>query len=173
MRYAQFSIVSLAIAYFSACTSRGRIEPGEGSVPEQTSYEFTATVPFSDNVTRATRTLELSGVLVRLGDSLFVHPKANCQLLSPETPAQRMPKGMPIGANFVRVYCQGAYLAFNRVKPSSAKWYTWYSRPETREVCEQYGTRAGRQVCLRSDMRTFYNTETRSGSIKVKQLGQR
>ena len=173
MRNVQSSIAILVLASTSACASGVRSTPAlEGSVREETSYEFAATIPFSDNVTRATRTWELSGVLVRLGDSLFVHPKARCQLLAPEAPGARGPKGMPTGAGFARAYCNGAWLAFNRENPTSARWYTWLSRPRERELCLEYGTKNGRQVCLRRDIRTYYDVETRSGAIKVKQLGK-
>ena len=145
----------------------------EGSVPEESSYEFVATIPFSDAAARVTRTYQLSGVFVRLRDSLFVQPNANCQPLSPQTPGGRGPTGMPTGAGFVRLYCSGTWLTFNRSNPSSARWYTMLSFPRERELCEEYGTRNGRQGCVRKSRETYYETVTRSGTIQVKVLSQR
>jgi hypothetical protein len=141
-------------------------------VPEEATYQFIATIPFSDPA-RATRTYQLSGVVVRLGDSLFVQPDANCQPLAPEAPDGRGPKGMPTGAGFVRMFCSGAWLTFNRGSPSSARWYTLIALPREREVCEQTGTRNGRQGCVRKSRQTYYVTETRSGPIQVRMLSQR
>ena len=142
----------------------------EGSVPAEATYEFTATIPFSDSIPRAARTYQLSGVFIRLGDSLFVQPDASCQHLAPQAIG---PNGMPTGAGFVRMQCSGAWLAFNRDNPSSARWYTLVSVARERELCERTGTRNGRQGCLRKSRQTYYVTETRSGTIKVRVLGRR
>lgn len=144
----------------------------EGSVPEEASYQFIATIPFSD-AARAARTFQLSGVFVRLGDSLFVQPDASCQQLAPEASDGRGPKGMPTGAGFVRMYCSGAWLTFNRGNPSAARWYTFVSVQRERDVCEQLGMRGGRQGCIRRSRQTYYVTETRSGTIQVRMLSQR
>ena len=163
------SICATVIACAGGRTSGSAVE---GSVPEEASYQFSATIPFSD-AARAARTFQLSGVFVRLGDSLFVQPDAYCQTLAPEAPDERAPKGMPTGAGFVRMYCSGAWLTFNRGNPSAARWYTLVSVRREREVCERTGTRNGRQGCVRKSMQTYYVTETRSGTIQVRMLSQR
>ena len=169
MRRVVLPVFATVIACAGGRTSESAVE---GSVPEEASYQFSATIPFSD-ATSKTRTYQLSGVFVRLGDSLFVQPDANCQTLAPEAPDGRGPKGMPTGAGFVRMYCRGAWLTFNRSSPSSARWYTLVSVPREREVCERTGTRNGRQGCVRKSMQTYYVTETRSGTIQVRMLSQR
>lgn len=80
---------------------------------------------------------------------------------------------MPTGAGFVRMYCSGAWLTFNRGNPSAARWYTLVNVPREREVCERTGTRNGRQGCVRKSTQTYYVTETRSGTIQVKMLSER
>ena len=162
-------ICATVIACAAGRTSESVVE---GSVPEEATYEFIATIPVSD-AAHKTRTYQLSGVFVRLGDSLFVQPNASCQQLAPEAPNARGPKGMPTGSGFVRVYCSGAWLTFNRGNPSTARWYTLVSVPREREVCERTGTRNGRQGCVRKSMQTYYETETRSGTIQVRVLSQR
>ena len=157
-----------------ACASGRRSESAvEGSASEEATYEFIATIPFSDAVARSARTYKLSGVFVRLGDSLFVQPDATCQPLAPAAPDEQGPRGMPTGAGFVRLYCSGAWLTFSRSNPSSARWYKLVSVPREREVCERTGTRNGRLGCLRKSRQTYYVTETRSGTIEVRVLVQR
>ena len=89
---------------------------------------------------------------------------------NPEVGARPRPRNMPSSSTSVTRYCSGAWLAFDRFNPAQAMWYSSVEVQKRREVCAQYATQNGRQVCVSRSTETYSVYEPRSGSIQVQRV---
>ena len=127
-------------------------------------YEFNVSVPAYE----PGKTLRVQGTLTVLGDSLIIQSPNSCEDVVGLV--RYMPKGMP-SANAARGFnCGGAWFSFNRRDPvKSATWYATVPIPKQRNACAEYRVNdARRQVCVRWRPETYYEYQSRSGSIPLR-----
>jgi hypothetical protein len=144
-------LATLTVACAAKTSANREVEPRVGT------YEFVASVPGR----------LVKGKLFVEPDTLHFVPETNCS--SDYDPAARIVARLNAGE--VRYFCAGAWLTFDRRNPAqSSKWFSAVRIPKQRQVCAQYATQNGRQVCVRQSMETYYTTEQRSGSIQVRRI---
>lgn len=84
--------------------------------------------------------------------------------------AAPMPRGMPSSLTTQRYYCDGVWLTFDRHNPSNGRWFATVQTPKQREVCSRYESQGGRQVCVSRSTETYYESESRSGTVQVQRI---
>ena len=136
---------------------------GSGSSPEtaaprgpiEGTYEYVANLPSQ----------QVRGTLQMVGDTVLVSPMSDyCRpLMAPPDPLS------------IKYTCQGAgsyeqiQLTIDRRNPVQlSKWSATFRVQRRRDVCVQYATRDGRQVCVQTTTETYETTERRSGNLQVR-----
>jgi hypothetical protein len=150
-------IAALAMPLLLACggSTTPSPETAAPSGPIEGTYEYLVTLP----------TQQVRGTLRITGDTVLVEPISDyCR------PAMGPPDPLSI-----KYTCNGTgtyeqiHLNIDRRNPAQlSKWAATFRVTRRREVCVQYATRDGRQVCVQTTTETYETTETRSGNLQVR-----
>jgi hypothetical protein len=119
----------------------------------------------------------ITGTLQVEADSITFRPESNCSggYRPPASTGfgatQTWNAKHSLGQTRIRFGCDVAILEFDKRNPSqSPRWVSSVSVPKQRQVCTNYVTRNGRQVCESTRTETYDTTESRSGAIQVRRI---
>jgi hypothetical protein len=146
------ALLTLLIA---ACASSGSTAGRAPEGPIEGNYEYFASLPGQ----------QVRGRLRVIADTIVVDPAADyCR------PVVGTPDPLVI-----RYTCNGPgrfeslSLTLDRRNPAQfSKWSATFRVQRSREVCVQYATQGGRQVCVRTQTEQYETTESSSGSLQVR-----
>lgn len=147
--------VMIAWAGLTACATSGTNSPNSGPVnaPVQGAYAFTANLPEG----------QLRGRVQITGSEIRLEPTTGtCQAIDADS----------VGIRFA---CSGSgryehiSIRIDRYKPAErSTWSASYQVQRTRQVCAEYGTVSGQQVCLRTHTEYYDATEGKRGKLSVR-----
>ena len=147
-----------AVAVLVACgggSAASRPETAAPNAPREGTYEYMANLPSQ----------QVRGTLRVTSDTIVVDPVSDyCRVvMGPPDPL------------YIKYTCQGAgtfeqlTLTIDRRNPMQlSKWGATFRVTRRREVCTQYATRDGRQVCVQTTTETYETTESRSGNLQIR-----
>ena len=152
-------LVAFACAAVAACASSGsaREAGAPASAAVEGRYDYIANLPGQ----------QVRGTMLVLADTIIVEPQTEyCR------PAVGAPDPLRI---FYTCLGPGSFeqirLSIDRRSPVQlSKWSATYRVQRQREICTQYVTRDGRQVCVATRPEFYETTESRSGSLQVRRI---
>lgn len=160
--------VGILMVPILACGGSRVVVENEGvEAPVLGMYEIVAAIPGR----------HVTGKLQFEPDSITFHPDVNCSGGYRPTGStgfggsQTWNAKHSLGQERVTFGCGNAIMTFDKRNPSqSPKWSSSVTVPKQRQVCNNYVTRNGRQVCESTRTETYETTESRSGPIQVRRI---
>ena len=152
---ARYPVAALAVLLACGGSAVSRPETAAPSGSREGTYEYLANLPSQ----------QVRGTLRVTSDTMVVDPVSDyCRpVIGPPDPL------------YIKYTCQGTgtfeqlTLTIDRRNPMQlSKWGATFRVTRRREVCTQYATRDGRQVCVQTTTETYETTESRSGNLQVR-----